>query len=151
MSSLPSFNYEGINYTVDQRLQQFRSMVMGKMPEFVSFDSEKGKKMMTAYSMSGVTEKYMTKVPPLSELKYFKDAFIELEGAQRAAGGCRYWEMIDRLLFAESLAKDQYKVGDTAKGADYEEWQKELQIFLDRTRDLAKDILPASLTKCGCK
>ena len=33
-------------YTVDERLREFRKMEYGKEPEFIQFDSEKGKKML---------------------------------------------------------------------------------------------------------
>ncbi len=33
-------------YTVDLRLQQFRKMAYGKLPQFIEFDSTKGKKLL---------------------------------------------------------------------------------------------------------
>jgi hypothetical protein len=38
---LPEF--EG--YTVDRRLKEFRRMVFGEMPEFIPFQSEKGREL----------------------------------------------------------------------------------------------------------
>jgi hypothetical protein len=34
-------------YTVDLRLQQFRKMEFGKLPQFIEFASPKGKKLLT--------------------------------------------------------------------------------------------------------
>jgi hypothetical protein len=39
---LPEFK----GYTIDRRLREFRRIVFGEMPEFVPFDSEKGKELM---------------------------------------------------------------------------------------------------------
>jgi hypothetical protein len=36
--------FEG--YTVDLRLQQFRKMELGKLPQFIDFESPKGKKLL---------------------------------------------------------------------------------------------------------
>ena len=33
-------------YTVDLRLQQFRKMMFGKLPEFIEFTSTKGQKLL---------------------------------------------------------------------------------------------------------
>ena len=40
--TLPTFR----GYTVDRRLREFRKMVFGEMPEFIPFDSEKGRELM---------------------------------------------------------------------------------------------------------
>ena len=40
--TLPTFR----EYTVDRRLREFRKMVFGEMPEFIPFDSEKGRELM---------------------------------------------------------------------------------------------------------
>ena len=34
-------------YTVDLRLQQFRKMELGKLPQFIEFGSVKGKKLLS--------------------------------------------------------------------------------------------------------
>lgn len=39
---LPTFH----EYTVDRRLREFRKMIFGEMPEFIPFDSEKGRELM---------------------------------------------------------------------------------------------------------
>jgi len=39
---LPEFK----GYTIDRRLREFRRIVLGEMPEFVPFDSEKGKELV---------------------------------------------------------------------------------------------------------
>jgi len=41
--------HRGKEWTVDERLQEFRFVVFGKMPEFVPFDSEKGLGLLRAY------------------------------------------------------------------------------------------------------
>ena len=38
---LPEFR----GYTVDVRLREFRRMVLGETPEFIPFDSEKGREL----------------------------------------------------------------------------------------------------------
>jgi hypothetical protein len=43
---LPSFEYDRKLWAVDFRLREFRFMVFGEMPEFVPFDSKKGKKLL---------------------------------------------------------------------------------------------------------
>jgi hypothetical protein len=43
---LDTVNYQGKKYVVDERLREFRSMEFGKLPEFVSFDSPKGREIM---------------------------------------------------------------------------------------------------------
>jgi hypothetical protein len=45
MRQLPTFK----GYTVDFRLKEFRKAEYGKALEFLSFDSEKGKKMITEF------------------------------------------------------------------------------------------------------
>jgi len=40
---LPEFK----GYTVDRRLKEFRRLVFGETPEFVPFDSDKGRELMT--------------------------------------------------------------------------------------------------------
>ena len=40
---LPKFK----GYTVDRRLKEFRRLVFGETPEFVAFDSDKGRELMT--------------------------------------------------------------------------------------------------------
>jgi hypothetical protein len=46
---LPTFVYEGKIYTVDDRLREFRHIVYGEIPEYVPFDSPKGRRMLKAY------------------------------------------------------------------------------------------------------
>lgn len=44
-NTLPTFK----GYTVDARLREFRKMTLGKLPEFVPFDSPKGQQLMKQY------------------------------------------------------------------------------------------------------
>jgi hypothetical protein len=46
---LPTFTYKGKAWTVDKRLQEFRFVVLGRMPEFVPFESAKGVELLLAY------------------------------------------------------------------------------------------------------
>ncbi len=39
-------------YTVDMRLQEFRLMKMGQLPEFIPFDSVKGRELLNKYNQS---------------------------------------------------------------------------------------------------
>lgn len=44
---LPTVEFEGKSWTVDERLGEFRFVVFGETPEFVPFDSEKGERILT--------------------------------------------------------------------------------------------------------
>ena len=46
---LPTFEYQGKVWTVDERLGEFRHVVLGDAPEFVPFDSTKGVELLTAF------------------------------------------------------------------------------------------------------
>jgi hypothetical protein len=46
---LPTFRYRGKTWTVDELLREFRFMILGKVPEFVPFDSKKGAQLLLAY------------------------------------------------------------------------------------------------------
>ncbi len=46
---LPTIVFRRKEWTVDERLQEFRFMVLGRMPEFVPFDSEEGLQLLMAY------------------------------------------------------------------------------------------------------
>ena len=39
---IPTFEYQGKTWTVDERLGEFRHVVFGDIPEFVPFDSDLG-------------------------------------------------------------------------------------------------------------
>jgi hypothetical protein len=43
---LDTVDYQGRKYVIDERLREFRFMQYGKLPEFVPFDSPKGREMM---------------------------------------------------------------------------------------------------------
>jgi hypothetical protein len=45
---LPTFEYNGKLWTVDSRLREFRFVVLGEIPEFVSFDSPAGFELLEA-------------------------------------------------------------------------------------------------------
>ena len=49
MRRLPTIKVRGKEWTVDERLQEFRFLVLGKMPEFVPFDSEEGRELMCTF------------------------------------------------------------------------------------------------------
>jgi len=46
---LPAFTYQGKVWTVDERLGEFRHIVLGEIPEFVPFDSQLGTELMDHY------------------------------------------------------------------------------------------------------
>ena len=48
MIELPTFK----DYTVDERLREFRKVKYGKPLEFVPFTSVKGRKLLTEYTLS---------------------------------------------------------------------------------------------------
>ena len=43
---LPTVVYNGKTYTRDDRLEEFRYLVLGEMPEFIPFDSPKGEEIL---------------------------------------------------------------------------------------------------------
>ncbi len=43
---LDTVDYQGKRYVIDERLREFRFMQYGKLPEFVSFESPKGREIM---------------------------------------------------------------------------------------------------------
>jgi len=43
---LDTVHYQGKEYVIDERLREFRFMEFGKLPEFVPFDSPKGREIM---------------------------------------------------------------------------------------------------------
>ena len=45
---LPTVQFDEREYTMDERLQEFRYLVLEEMPEFVPFNSEKGRRIMEA-------------------------------------------------------------------------------------------------------
>ena len=66
---LPAFK----GYTVDIRLKQFRKMTFGQMPEFIEFDSPKGKPILEEYlesnreaEMQLMTKELEKNFPPLN-------------------------------------------------------------------------------------
>lgn len=46
---LPTCEYQGKVWTVDERLGEFRHIVFGEMPEFVPFDSPLGLELLETY------------------------------------------------------------------------------------------------------
>lgn len=51
MSALPTFNYNGKIYAVDERLGEFRFLVFGKKQEYILFDSPRGQEMLAEYRL----------------------------------------------------------------------------------------------------
>ena len=45
---LPTIQFDEREYTMDERLQEFRYLVLEEMPEFVPFNSEKGGRILEA-------------------------------------------------------------------------------------------------------
>lgn len=50
-SKLGTFEYKGKVWTVDPRLQEFRFIQYGEVPEYLSFDSEEGRTLMKAFKV----------------------------------------------------------------------------------------------------
>lgn len=48
---LPMFN----GYTVDERLREFRKIHFGELPEFISFDSKRGRTLLKKLQAQGFT------------------------------------------------------------------------------------------------
>jgi hypothetical protein len=48
---LPTFK----GYVVDARLRQFRKLKLGQLPEFIDFDSDRGRKLLEALREQGYT------------------------------------------------------------------------------------------------
>ena len=46
---LPSFVYKGEEWTVDLRLREIRHLVLGETPEFVPFESRRGRELLRAF------------------------------------------------------------------------------------------------------
>lgn len=69
---LPDFK----GYTVDMRLKEFRKMEYGKVPEFISFDSKKGQRLMKEMtqhnSMSQTLQNNITAV--VERVDYFQSS-----------------------------------------------------------------------------
>jgi hypothetical protein len=49
MITLPTIRYRGKEYTVDERLQEFRHIKFGEPLEFIPFASKKGSALMLRY------------------------------------------------------------------------------------------------------
>jgi hypothetical protein len=107
----------------------------------------------------GALEKVIKRDPVnLSEIQFFKDAFIRLEGALRAADRCDYEDMVFQFQLAENLyttTKDDF-MAKAAKegppGGNYDRYAKELQLYIDRTFDLRRNVVPNILKdKCACR
>jgi hypothetical protein len=48
-AQLPTFMWNGKAYTVDERLDQFRYLECGELPEYIEFDSDEGGRMYAEY------------------------------------------------------------------------------------------------------
>lgn len=76
MYILPTFK----GYTVDERLKEFRVAVYGKKLEFISFDSRKGKKLITCFrkeqSMKILTKEVLEKLPSLYSQEEVEDPMV---------------------------------------------------------------------------
>jgi len=70
--------YKG--YTVDERLKEFRKLKYGEMPEFISYESNYGKKLLSQYrkeqTMKLLTKEVLEKLPPLNSQDEEKDPMI---------------------------------------------------------------------------
>lgn len=49
---LQTFECKGKTWTVDPRLQEFRFLQYGEMPEYVPFDSEEGSELLKAFTVA---------------------------------------------------------------------------------------------------
>lgn len=91
----------------------------------------------------------------LSQLKFFRDAFIRLEGAARSANACDYEQMVYDLQLAESQyekGKRDYltKVTESRSpvGSDF---GHEMDEYLDESARIRRDVIPKALKECGCR
>lgn len=76
MNILPTFK----GYTVDERLKEFRKVKYGEIPEFISFESSKGKKLLLQYrkeqAMKLLTKEVIKQLPALYSQENVKDPMI---------------------------------------------------------------------------
>ncbi len=76
MYILPTFK----GYTVDERLREFRRFEYGKYAEFISFNSEKGQKLLSHYrkeqSMKLLTKELLKRLPPLGSQEDVEDPLL---------------------------------------------------------------------------
>lgn len=86
---LPTFTYKGEVFTVDFRLREIRHLVLGETPEFVPFESARGRILLRAYKASSsyaVTvqnEGSISLVRPLTgKAKSWIDKKVSKEGYQ---------------------------------------------------------------------
>lgn len=135
------------------------AVTAAESPELIPFavpiGSEAGRRAEMA-----IRERVMKDPADLGNLKFFRDAFIRLEGAVRAANSCDYEQMIYDLQLAESNYKnvqDQYASGrltvDFPPGVSFSgQYARETQAYLDETFDLRRNRLPKILKdNCGCR
>jgi len=86
--------------------------------------------------------------PELSEVPLLRDAFLRLEGATRAAERCDIESMVFDLQLAEYV-KERPSVERFVNTAAY---AKELEMYLERTLELRRNVLPRILReRCGCR
>jgi len=108
LSALPTFRYKGKEYTVDERLREFRFAVpFGKRAEFefIPFDSPQGQEMRKAYyTLRIIEKKRVGRVPMLTiGQEYQKDELEDirlLTKAGKALKGIR-----DNMVYLRSLGK----------------------------------------------
>lgn len=75
MNILPTFK----GYTVDERLKEFRKVPYDKLPEFISFESEKGSQLLTEYRMEQcklLTKDILKRLPALYSQEEVKDPIV---------------------------------------------------------------------------
>lgn len=70
--------YKG--YTVDERLKEFRVAIYGKKLEFISFNSRKGKRLLSGYrkeqAMQLLTKEIIKQLPPLYSQESEKNPMV---------------------------------------------------------------------------
>jgi len=73
---LPTFK----GYTVDERLREFRKAIYGECLDFISYDSSKGKKLLSQYrkeqTMKLLTKDVLEKLPKLYSQENVKDPMV---------------------------------------------------------------------------
>ncbi len=73
---LPTFK----GYTVDERLKEFRKVPYDELPEFISFESEKGSQLLTEYRTEQciklLTKAVLKRLPALYSQEEVKDPMI---------------------------------------------------------------------------
>ena len=76
MTILPTFK----GYTVDERLKEFRKVPLNELPEFISFESEEGSKLLKEYrkeqGLKLITKDVVNRLPVLYSQEEVKDPMV---------------------------------------------------------------------------